>query len=336
VQRLRSEILGLSLDRRAPSWLRERAPAGAARRRELLDALATAAPERVVLHTCERLELYVAAEGGDASSLLSPFAEWLGVSPVVLASYALVHRSDDAVDHLFRVVAGLESRLVGEPQIRGQVRQALAEAREARVVGPSLDALFRAALHAGRLVHRDTALARGTSLVDLTLARLRDDLAGLRGRTVVVAGTGRLAGEIAAALSGSGALVAVASRSLERATALAARARAEAISYDGLDRCLARAEALVACTHGLLPIPAETLAGRRLSVLDLGVPSNVPASVAPLVRLTRLDDLTGTAAGPEIAKALAIVANEQAHYRRGRAQRAARVLEDAGRTTAAA
>jgi glutamyl-tRNA reductase len=336
VQRLRSELLGLSLDRRAPSWLREDAPAGDARRRELLDGLAIAAPERVVLQTCERLELYLAAEGGEVSTLHAPLAEWLGLAPDVLAAHAQVHRGDAVSHHLFRVVAGLESRRVGEPQIRGQVRQALAEAREAGAVGPLLDGLFRAALHTGRLVRRDTALARGTSLVDLTLARLRDDLAGLRGRSVVVAGTGRLAGEIVAALSGSGALVAVASRSLERAQALAARSHAEAITYDNLAGFLARADALVTCTHGLLPVEVHTLTGRRLPVVDLGMPSNVPASAAPLVRLTRLDDFTGTAAGPEVAKALAIVTNEQAHFRRWRAQRAARFFEDAGRATAAA
>ncbi len=330
MQRLRTEIFGLSLDRRAPAWLRTLS--GAASRRALLDLLADAAPERLVLHTCERVELYLAAEDGEASELVPPLAEWLGVSPAVLAPHVELHRGDAVVRHLFRVVAGLESRLIGEPQIRGQVRDAFAEAREAGAVGPLLDALFRAALHTGRLVRRETSLGRGTSLVDLTVARLRDDLAGLRGRSVIVAGTGRLAKEVVAALSGVGALVGVTSRELHRAEALALPYRAEAFSHADLSRALVAADGLVTCTHGLLPIDVEAMAGRRLSLVDLGMPSNVPPHVTkePGIRLTRLDDFTGATAEPEVAKALAIVANEHGFFRRWRAERHARILETRG------
>jgi glutamyl-tRNA reductase len=338
VQRLSAEILAVSLARHAPAWLREAAPSGAASRQALLDVLGHTAPERLVLHTCERFELYLAGEAGEASSLFSPLASWLRVSPDVLASHVQVHRGDAVAEHLFRVAAGLESRRIGEPQIRGQLREAFAEAREARAVGPLLDALCRAALHTGRLVRRETALGRGASLVDLTLARLREDLTLLRGRSVLVAGTGRLAAEVVAALSGTGALVTVASRQFERAERLAVRFHAQALSHSDLSRALLRADALVTCSHGLLPIEVAAVAGRRLSVVDLGMPSNVPAPLAadPALRLTRLDDLTGAAAGPEIAKALAIVANEHEHFRRWRAERTALFLETLGRRSKAA
>lgn len=339
MQRLSAEIVALSLGQSTPAWVREQVPSGAASREALLAVLANAAPERLVLHTCERFELYLAAEGGEASSLFPPLAAWLDVSPDVIASHAEIHRGDAVADHLFRVAVGLESRLIGEPQIRGQVRQAFAEARGAGAVGPLLDALVRAALHTGRLVRRETALGRGLSLVDLTLARLREELAVLRDRSVLVAGTGRLAGELVAALTGAGALVGVASRHPERAKALAARFHADAIPSSDLGRALARADALVACTHGLLPIDARTVRDCRLSIVDLGMPANLPLPVAaaPGVRLTRLDDLTSAAARPEVARAVAIVTNERERFRRWRAERTARFLGiEGGRGAAAA
>jgi glutamyl-tRNA reductase len=337
VQRLSATIFSVSLTRRAPAWLREQIPSGAASREALLAVLANAAPERLVLHTCERFELYLAGEAAEASLLFSPLGAWLRVSPAVLASHAEIHRGDAVAEHLFRVTVGLESRLVGEPQIRGQVRAAFAEAREARALGPLLDALFRAALHTGRLVHRDTALGRGRSLVDLAVARLREELTVLRGRSVLVAGTGRLAADLVAALSGAGALVSVASRERERAVALADRFHAEAVSRCDIGQVLARVDALVTCTHGVLPIDARVATGRGVSVVDLGMPANVPPSLAavPGIRLTRLDDLTGAGARPEVAEALAIVANEHEHFRRWRTARTARALGTGARVEAA-
>jgi glutamyl-tRNA reductase len=318
VQRLTREILALSLSRRAPAWLRERAPQGAASRRALLDALSGVAPERLVLQTCERIETYVAAEGGEPFALVDALARWLRVPPDALASHLEVHRGRAAARHLFRVAAGLESRLVGEPQIRGQVRVAFTEAREACALGLLLDGLVRAALHSSRLVHRETALGRGTSLSELTLGRLREELGVLRGRSVVVAGTGRLAVEIVAALAGAGARVAVASRRLDRARHVAARYSAGLLSHSDLVSALADADALVTCTHGLLPIavPAKTI-----SVVDLGMPANVPPLAGAGIRLTRLDDLTGPAAVPEIAKAVQIVEHEAERFQLWRVSR---------------
>jgi glutamyl-tRNA reductase len=323
VQRLTSEVVALSLSRSAPPWLRERAPQGAVSRRAVLDALADVASERLVLQTCERVETYFAAEGGgEAFAPVDALARWLRVPPEALAPHLAVHRGHGAARHLFRVTAGLESRLIGELQVRAQVRQAFAEAREARALGPLLDALARAALHTGRLVHRETDLGRSTSLAELTLRRLRDDLGGLRGRSVVVAGTGRLAAEVAAALSGAGAQLAIASRERERARTLSARFAGAALARDDLDRALAEADGLVTCTQGLLPIGS---ARRPLAVVDLGAPANVPTRLAadPRVRLTRLDELTrGDAGGLEVAKAIRIVEHEATRFQLWRAARA--------------
>jgi glutamyl-tRNA reductase len=314
----------VSLARDAPAALRESIPAGPGPRRELLDALARTAPERLVLHTCERLELYLAADRAEAEAVFATVARWLRVAPDVLAAHVNVMRGDETARHFFRVASGLESRLVGEPQIRGQVREAFREARAAGALGPHLDALCRAALHAARLVHRETSLARGTSLAERALDRLREQLGTLRERAVVVAGTGRLAAQVVSTLAGAQARVTVASRSLERAEAIAARFSAGALLYDGLDQALATSDALVTCTDGVLPM---AITRPSLVVVDLGMPPNVPLDrTRPWLRLTRLEDFSGAAVEREVARASRIVDDETERFAMWRAARAARGL----------
>jgi glutamyl-tRNA reductase len=314
-------LLGVSLARHAPVALRERVPVGPGPRRELLDTLAAVAPERFLLHTCERLELYLAADRPEADAVFPAVARWLRVAPDALAAHVRVVRGDEAARHLFRVASGLQSRLLGEPQIRGQVREAFREARAAGALGPHVDALCRAALHAARLVHRNTTLGRGTCLAELALGRLGAELGTLRGRSVVVAGTGRLGAQVVGALAAAHARVTVASRSVERAEAMGRRFSAGAVGPGDLDRALATADALVTCTHGVLPIVAVRAS---LVVLDLGMPPNVPRRVTgDGLRLARLEDLTAGAVGSEVVKAARIVDQEVERFGLWRAQRVA-------------
>jgi glutamyl-tRNA reductase len=295
----------------------------------MLYELGDVAPERLVLHTCERFEIYAAAEAWDPESCIRRMGNWLTLEPETLAPYVALRRADDVAGHLLRVTAGLESRLVGEPQIRGQVRQAFREARAAGAVGPLLDALLRAALHTGRLVRRETLLGRGTSVVDLAIGRLREELGTLQGRSVLVAGRGSLAAEVVAALTVSAARVAVTSRGVEGAEALAALFDAEAVPLGDLGRALARADALVACTYGRVPIEPTAVVRRPFSIVDLGMPPNVDPALAQQrgVRLTRLDDLTARDAGPEVAKAARLVDEERVRFQRWWTTRRARALE---------
>jgi glutamyl-tRNA reductase len=330
MQRLTPELYCLSLARRGtPAWISDRVPAGADMRRWMLDRLCDLAPERLVLHTCERFEVYVAAEGFRVRECLRRMAAWLDLEPEVLAPYVAVRWADEVAGHLFRVTAGLESRLVGEPQIRLQVRQAFLEARAAGAVGPLLDALLRAALHTGRVVRRKTLLGQGTSVVTLAVERLRAELGTLRGRLIVVAGTGGLAADVVAALSASWVRTAVSSRRIERAQALAFRFQADVTSPVDLGRCLTRADALVACTHGRVPIDSSAIAGRPFSIIDLGMPPNIDPTLAalPAVRLTRLEDLTGPDGGAEVARAARLVSEERLRFRRWWIARQARRLE---------
>lgn len=258
------ELLALRLPRAA-------APATPEARTRLLRSLAAVASERLLLATCERVELYlVGARNG-----IPPFAR-LGAG-------------EDAARHLLRVAAGLESRVLGEPEILGQVRAAFLEAQAQRALGPVLGALARGALHAGRRVRAETGLGRAPSLASATLATLSAQLRGLRHRAVVVAGTGALAGEILKALRGAGAgRLAVSSHSLERAAELAARVRALPARDEQLDD--QSWDALVACSNrrvSLHHIRARESAS--LVVVDLGVPPNV--ETASGARITRLSGL---------------------------------------------
>ncbi len=331
MQRLSADLLSMSIHS-APAGVISRVPAGAENRRRLLDALSGLASERLVLHTCERFEVYAAGGIEDATAWIGHVAGWLDLVPQSLAPHVELRRDDEAARHLLRVAAGLESRLVGEPQIRGQVRQAFQEAQAARAVGPLLDALLRAALHAGRRVRRETLLGRGgSSIVGLGLDRLRETLGTVVGRTVIVAGTGSLASQAVAALNAAAARVVITSRAAERAEALASHFDTEAVGHDGLPDALGRADALIACTHGRIPIDEAAVVGRRFPIVDLGMPPNVDPRVAEWagVGLTVLDDLTTTAAAPDVSKAAAIVEEEEVLFRRWRAGRraAARVAE---------
>jgi glutamyl-tRNA reductase len=275
-------------------------------RTRLLRSLAGVARERLLLATCERVELYL-------------------VGASVRARLPEARHEEAAARHLLRVAAGLESRLVGEPQILGQLRAAFLEAQAERALGPVLGALARGALHAGRRARAETGLGRAPSLVALTLAHLAEQLEGLRRRSVLVAGTGALGAEIAHALraAGVGRLL-VSSHSAARAAALAARCGAFACALPHSPPV----DAVVACSAR--PLDLGRVRARRaapLAVVDLGVPPNLDAAAAARddVRIIRLGQLTrGAIAGvaPAALRAAERILDEElARFRRWRAAR---------------
>ena len=282
-------------------------------RKRLLSALLDGAREALLLVTCERLELY--ARGARPGVVLSRLASGLGVRACDLETLLVAKSRRFPEQHLLRVAAGLESRLVGEPQIQGQVRAAFLEAEAAGAIGPVLGALGRAAIHAGKRVRAETGLGRAPSLVALTLARLSEELGGLHRRSVAVVGTGSLAAEITTALRAAGAgRLLVASRTPERAADLAARVRGVAVREEDIDSERA-IDAVVACTNHRV-----ALHDRRRLVIDLGVPPNVD----PGPRVVRLSDLTAEsrASRPaEVRAAEALVALELQRFARWRAAR---------------
>jgi glutamyl-tRNA reductase len=277
--------------------------------------------EAVVLSTCNRLEAYVAGDDLPAARarVKAELSRRSGLTRDELAAVLRVAEGDDASLHLFRVAAGLESPVPGEPQILGQVREAHASGS----AGPFLDRLFRRAVHAGRRVRTETALGApraslGTAAAELALR----ELGSLGGRRVLVVGAGRMGEAAAAGFAADGAQVLVANRTLERASALAARYGGHAVGVDAIADALADVDVVVSSTRSPgYVLTARELKQRRhpLVLVDLAVPRDLDPAIGdlPHCRLHRLDDLVGVApAAPaaEVARAETIVAEEVARF----------------------
>ncbi|MCS7236541.1 MAG: glutamyl-tRNA reductase [Armatimonadota bacterium] len=285
--------------------------------------------EAVLLSTCNRTEAYVVAEDASAGThaVLAFWCDYHGVSLQELEPYVYALRGADAVRHLFRVASGLDSMMVGETQIMGQVREAFGAARASRATGPLLDALFRQAIATSRQVRQRTGIERGSlSVPGAAVEVARQLLGGLGGRRVLVLGAGEMAELTVRHLveSGCGGVV-VCNRTLEHARPLAERLGGVAVRFDELGRYLSEVDILVTSTAAPHPVVepelvAQAVQGRRepLVIVDIAVPRDVHPAVGglPGVRLLNVDDLQAVseaarqARQAEIAQAEKIVAEE--------------------------
>ena len=232
-------------------------------------------------------------------------ASQAGIRPTELAPAIYSHRNCDAARHLYRVTAGLDSMIVGEAEIQGQVKRAYDAALARETVGPLTNHLFKAALETGKRVRTETAIgeraaepAGGRGGARARAARRA------RRRTVVIVGTGETSELAARALADSGGRpVFVASRRRDRAIRLARRYGGDSISFDELPQALERADIVVAATASPhLLLEAEELAevmrlrgGRPLLLIDLAVPRDIDAACGEIdgVSLYDIDDLAG-------------------------------------------
>jgi glutamyl-tRNA reductase len=256
--------------------------------------------ECVLLSTCNRTETYVAASGEVAvTDVLHALGEQRNLPPSALEPVVYVHRAD-AARHLMRVAAGLDSMVLGEAQILGQVRRTFEIAREARATGPILNHVFQLALATGRRIRRDTGLALLPISVPRAALTLSDRVLGsVSGRKVVVVGAGKIARLAVDAFRAAGAtIVAIANRTPAAAEALAARVGASGVTLDALGGLTRDAHILVVCVGAEAPtvgVEALNHPQRRapILVIDLGIPRGVAPNVASLagVSLYTLDDL---------------------------------------------
>ncbi len=304
-----SELLAIGISHKtAPVEVRERLALPDARAADFVRDLRGAADvhEAVAISTCNRTELYlVAGDPVEAESrVLSMLASQAGIRPTELAASIYAHRNCDAARHLYRVTAGLESMIVGEAEIQGQVKRAYDSALARESTGALTNHLFKAALQAGKRVRSETRIAeRQLSLPGVAVALARELLApGLEGRSVVIVGTGETSELTARALSDSGChTVFVASRRRSRAVSLARRYGGTSVSFDELPVALERADIVVAATaspHLLLEARElgevmEARRGRPMLLIDLAVPRDIDAACAELagVSLYDVDDL---------------------------------------------
>lgn len=303
-------VLGLN-QRNVPLELLERAALPGDRVAKALHDLCTRpnVNEAVVVATCNRTEVYVAADRfhGAHADVLSFFAELTGLEPALAGEHLFSAYDGEAVAHLFRVVSGLDSAVVGESEILGQVRDAWERARAEGAAGGSLNLVFRHALEVGKRVRTDTGIGRGTASVSHAAVELAADrLGGLADRRVLVVGAGEMGEGMTVALAGAGvAEVIVANRTLARGEQLAERVGGWAVRLADVDRLMTEVDVVLAGADGgtmLERVQVERAIaereGRPLLVIDIAVPRNVEPSVADLdgVTVLDLDDLRAWAA----------------------------------------
>jgi glutamyl-tRNA reductase len=257
--------------------------------------------EAVALSTCNRTELYVVATDPveAESAVLSELARRAGARPTELMASIYVERNCDAARHLFRVASGLESMIIGEAEIQGQVKRAYERALHARTTGPLVNKLFRAALATGKRVRTETTISTGhASVASVAVDAARDAVGPLSERHVVIVGAGETAELTARAFHAQGvSTMFVANRHRDRAIALAERYGGLSGSFDSLPLELERADVVVSSTaspHAI--VGAEELAqvmearsGRPLLLVDLAVPRDIDAACAELEGVTLLD-----------------------------------------------
>lgn len=305
-----SELLALGASHHtAPIEVRERLALPERRAGEIVAELLAepSVQEAVALFTCNRTELYlVVGDPVEAESVvLSMLARQAGIRPTELAGSMYSFRNCDAARHLYRVTSGLDSMVVGEAEVQGQVKLAYERALAARATGPLTNKLFRAALATGKRVRSQTRIGEGRSSVASVAVELaRDVLGDLAERRVLIVGAGETAEGTARALHAEGvATLFVANRRRERARALAERFGGGTLSFDELPTELARVDIVVASTaspHTILGaeelgVVVQARGGRPLLLIDLAVPRDIDPACAevPGVSLYDVDDLQG-------------------------------------------
>lgn len=343
-------VVGLS-HRSAPVEVLEDVALGREAVTKLLDDVHSAEhlSEAVVIGTCNRLEMYadVATFHGGVEEAGALLATHTGVPLELLTPHLYVHYADRAVSHLFHVASGLDSMVVGETQILGQVREAFRLAQTSGLTGRTLTELFQGALRVGKRAHAETNIdAAGRSMVTVGLATLvpslmpdgwaigqvdgtswRDLVAGC---TALVMGAGSMSALAASTLAAAGAEVAVANRTLEHAERLAASVGGGAISLDDVPDRLAEVDLLVSCTgatgvvipYHLVEAAVARRNGRPLGILDLALPHDVDTAVAELPGVMLADlstlaethDADGGAVTDDVEAVRSIVIDEVAAY----------------------
>ncbi len=289
--------------------------------------------ESLVLSTCNRVEIVLAGRGSDLPrKALAFWATRCGRTVEELASHSYVHADAEAVSHLFSVAAGLDSLVLGEPQILGQLKDAYRRAVESKSAKVILNRLLHKAFTTAKRVRSETAVSSSAVSVSYAAVSLAKRIFGdLSGRSVLVVGAGEMA-ELAAThlAEGQGACISVTNRTYERALVLASRFKGQALPFEGLENHLVEADIVISSTGAAEPVITRTAMravmkkrrNRPVFLIDIAVPRDIEAEVNNLdnVYLYNIDDLgevveAGRAARRgEAVKAEAIVREETERF----------------------
>jgi len=335
-------VVGLS-HKSAPVTTLERAAVSGDTLAKLLRDVMHAEPvaEVLVVSTCHRVEVYADVDRFHAgvTAICELLARHCGIPAGELTPYLYVHYEDRAVGHLLAVACGLDSVVVGEAQILGQVRSALKVAEDHGTLGRVLGDLGRLALRAGKRARTQTGIDRASlSLLSVAVELAAAGLGGpagaapLAGRDVLVVGAGSMSAVAVATAGRNGAAgIVVANRTRRRAERLAADPRVTAAGLDDLPAALAAADVVISCTGAAEPVitrdmTSAALASRRgahaepLVILDLAMPRDVEPAVADLpgvvlIGMEQISEHPAAATAGDVAAVRAIVEEELASYR---------------------
>jgi glutamyl-tRNA reductase len=304
-------VLGIS-HKTAPVELRERLALTEGETAKVVQELAAAAEvhEAVAISTCNRTEIYLVV--GDPveaeTELLGTLARRAGIRPTELAGLIYSPRNCDAARQLYRVTSGLESMIVGEAEVQGQVKRAYEAALEAGTTGPLTNRLFSAALQTGKRVRTETGIgSQKLSVSSVAVELAREAVGDLGARDVVIIGAGETSELTARALAERGVhTIFVANRRAARARAMAERVGGTVVSLDELPGRMEAADIVVSSTSSPHPIVGadeleqvmDARGGRPLVLIDIAVPRDIEAACAdiPGVTLYDIDDLQAVVA----------------------------------------
>ncbi len=300
-------LVGLS-HHAAPIAVRERLTCTSHRLQHALDHVRSCPGirEALILSTCNRMEVYALTEGPDLSSAYAAICRHLSafhnVPENLFNPYLYRKAEHDVVSHLLRVASSLDSLVLGEAQILGQVRSALRLAQSAGTAGGVLSHLFQQALNSGKRVQQETGLGRGAFSIGHTAVDLASRIFTLREAVVLILGAGKMSVLTAKHLAANGVkVIMVANRTHEKAIAMANAIGGEAINYDAFPEYLARSDIVISSTAAPHPIIRRDMLapilrkrrGKPLFIIDIAVPRDVEADVADLdnVFLYNIDHL---------------------------------------------
>ena len=295
-------ILGIN-HKTAPVALREKVAFSEERLLGALRALRqeTGVTEVVILSTCNRTEVYWA--GSASGAALSHWLERHHGHDLDLASSLYVHQERQAVEHAFSVASGLDSMVLGEAQILGQLKDAYRVAQAAGSTGPALNKLFQAAFSAAKRVRSETRIGENAvSIASATVSLARRVYSDLSAHTALMVGAGDMNALTARHFMSAGVKrMVIANRTLRKAQTLASELKAHAVGLEDLDQELAEADIVVTCTASAVPLITKSAAEsairarrrRPIFMVDLAVPRDIDPAVADLedVYLFSIDDL---------------------------------------------
>lgn len=260
--------------------------------------LSSSVGEIVLISTCNRTEFYAVNPRVAEPALRRFLYDHSGLAPGEIDHALYRMEGDEAVRHLLRVSCGLNSMILGEPQILGQVRDAWKIAHEAKSIGPVLDALFRSAINAGKAARARTGISRGAvSVSHAAVEFARERFGTLADKRVLVVGAGETGALVARNLRSNGAAeILVANRTVARAEELAMALRGRAYGFDGLPSAMREADIVISCTGAADPVLTRGLVESALIereepllAIDIAVPRDIEPAVGYLPHVTLCD-----------------------------------------------